>query len=105
MSVLAAQVIAAMREQAPKAVRATQGRFAMLAHSMGFTADDVLYCPMPLFHGNALVSNLLPGIASGATVALRDKFSASAFLADVRRFGAGVWHVGQVGRDLLAART
>ena len=73
---------------APKAVRATQGRFAGLARSMGFTPDDVLYCPMPLFHGNALVSNLLPGMAAGATIALRQRFSASGFLPDIRRYRA-----------------
>jgi fatty-acyl-CoA synthase len=83
---------------APKAVRATQARFAGLAQAMGFTPDDVLYCPMPLFHGNALVSNLLPGIAAGATVALRRRFSASGFLPDVRHYGATFTNT--VGRAL-----
>ena len=39
---------------APKAVRMTQGRFASMGARMPFGPDDVLYCPMPLFHGNAL---------------------------------------------------
>ena len=42
----------------PKAVRCTQGRLAGIAEvagpGFGYTADDVCYCPMPLFHGNAL---------------------------------------------------
>jgi fatty-acyl-CoA synthase len=83
---------------APKAVRGTQGRFAGFGASMPFTADDVLYCPMPLFHGNALASNLVPAFATGATIALRRRFSASAFLDDVRRTGATYFNT--VGRAL-----
>ncbi len=72
---------------APKAVQMSQGRAARTAANaaMGFTADSVLYCAMPLFHGNALLANLFPGLVSGATVVLRPRFSASAFLDDVRR--------------------
>ena len=47
-------------------------------------ADDVLYSAMPLFHGNALSAAVLPAFASGATLALRRRFSASSFLPDVR---------------------
>ncbi len=82
---------------APKAVRATQGRMAMNA-GMGFSRDDVLYCAMPLFHGNALSANVVPAIASGATIALRRKFSASGFLEDVRRYD--VTYFNTVGRAL-----
>ena len=42
----------------PKAVRCTQGRLAGIAEvaapGYGYTSEDVCYCPMPLFHGNAL---------------------------------------------------
>lgn len=82
---------------APKAVRATQGRLAMHA-GMGFSSDDVLYCTMPLFHGNALSANVVPAIASGASIVLRRKFSASGFLPDVRRYG--VTYFNTVGRAL-----
>jgi fatty-acyl-CoA synthase len=83
---------------APKAVRGTQGRFAALGASMPFTNKDVLYCPMPLFHGNALASNFVPALTTGATVALRRKFSASEFLSDLRRFRATYFNT--VGRAL-----
>lgn len=82
---------------APKAVRATQGRMAA-NRGMGFSHDDVLYCAMPLFHGNALSANVVPAFASGATIALRRKFSASGFLPDVRRYG--VTYFNTVGRAL-----
>ena len=50
---------------APKAVRGTQGRFARSGARMPFGPDDVLYCPMPLFHGNALASNFVPAVTLG----------------------------------------
>ena len=46
---------------APKAVRLTQGRAARAATGqMGFRADDILYCSMPVFHGNALMAMVFP---------------------------------------------
>ncbi len=75
---------------APKAVVCNTGRMAgaglRCAPLFGLTADDVSYCPMPLFHGNALLACWAPTVAAAAPVALRRKFSASGFLADVRRY-------------------
>ncbi len=90
---------------APKAVQMSQGRAARTAANgaAGFTASDVLYCAMPLFHGNALLANLFPGLVSGATVVLRRRFSASAFLPDVRRHGCTYFnYVGRVLSYILA---
>ena len=72
---------------APKAVRMTQGRAARTAAAgaVAFSPTDVLYCAMPLFHGNALLANLYPALIAGASVVLKPRFSASDFLADVRR--------------------
>jgi fatty-acyl-CoA synthase len=83
---------------APKAVRGTQGRYAGFGASMPFTSDDVLYCPMPLFHGNALAASFVPALTTGATLAIRRSFSASEFLPDLRRFGATYFNT--VGRAL-----
>jgi len=82
----------------PKAVRMTQGRAARSAARIGFTTDDVLYSAMPLFHGNALSAAVLPALASGATLALRRRFSASGFLPDVRETGATFFN--SVGRAI-----
>ena len=68
---------------APKAVRMSQGRAARTGVRMPFAVDDVLYCAMPMFHGNALAATVFPAFASGATLALRRRFSASQFLPDV----------------------
>jgi fatty-acyl-CoA synthase len=83
---------------APKAVRGTQGRFARMGERMPFGADDILYCSMPLFHGNALASNFVPALSAGATIALRRKFSASEFFDDLRRVHATYFNT--VGRAL-----
>ncbi len=72
----------------PKAVRMTQGRAARAGAKMPFSAADVLYCAMPLFHGNSLSSSFFPWMAGGATLALRRRFSASGFLSDARACGA-----------------
>ncbi len=76
----------------PKAVRCTQGRLAGIARmagpGYGYTRESVCYCPMPLFHGNALMALWAPAVMMGAAVALRPRFSASAFLDDVRRYRA-----------------
>jgi fatty-acyl-CoA synthase len=76
----------------PKAVKCTQGRLAAIAWraaiGYGFRRDDICYCPMPLFHGNAIMALWAPATYVGATVALTRRFTASGFLADVRRHRA-----------------
>jgi fatty-acyl-CoA synthase len=85
---------------APKAVRVSQGRAARTAaeSARAFGTDDVLYCAMPLFHGNALMANLFPALVAGASVVLRRRFSASAFGPDIRRHGCTYFNY--VGRAL-----
>ena len=87
---------------APKAVRASQGRMAgqasVMAGGSGFGPGDVMYCAMPMFHGNALNTCVVPAIAAGAELVLRRRFSASGFLPDVRRYG--VTYFNYVGRAL-----
>jgi fatty-acyl-CoA synthase len=83
---------------APKAVRMTQGRAARAVANAMFASEDVLYCAMPLYHGNALNANLFPALRSGAAIALRRRFSASGFLPDAQRYGVTFFNT--VGRAL-----
>ena len=87
---------------APKACLCSQGRLArigaIVAQMFEITEDDVCYIPMPLFHSNALMAGWAPALAAGATVALRDRFSASHFLPDVRKYG--VTYFNYVGKPL-----
>jgi fatty-acyl-CoA synthase len=83
----------------------SQGRAARTAAAgaVAFTPADVLYCSMPLFHGNALLANLFPALVSGASVVLKRRFSASQFLDDVRRHRCTYFnYVGRALAYLLA---
>ncbi len=86
----------------PKAVRITHEKVTVpgfyLSDKLGLGSDDVHYIAMPLFHSNAVMAGWAPALFNGATVALREKFSASEFLADVRRFGAT--YASYVGKPL-----
>jgi fatty-acyl-CoA synthase len=87
---------------APKAVKCSQRRLAMIGQRAselyGFRRDDVCYCSMPLFHGNAVMAVWAPVLTVGAAFATRPKFSASNFLPDVRRFRATYFNY--VGKSL-----
>jgi len=87
---------------APKACLCSQGRMARIGTAVAqlfeLTSEDVCYVSMPLFHSNALMAGWAPALCAGATVALRERFSASGFLPDVRRYGATYFNY--VGKPL-----
>ncbi|MEV0319049.1 AMP-binding protein [Streptomyces sp. NPDC050658] len=92
---------------APKAAICSQGRLAAAGNSLvtHFRIDpaDVHYVCMPMFHGNAVIADWAPALAAGAGVALRRRFSASAFLDDVRAYGATYFtYVGRAIQYILA---
>jgi fatty-acyl-CoA synthase len=86
----------------PKAVRCTHGKIAgpgqYLASRFGLGGADTVYVAMPMFHSNAIMAGWAVGLAAGAAIALRRRFSASAFLGDVRAFGAT--YANYVGKPL-----
>lgn len=85
----------------PKAAIGSQERLVLSARGLverrHVTARDVIYQTMPLFHSNAQ-NAWAATLISGATLALRRRFSASGFLPDVRRFGATLFNY--VGKPL-----
>ena len=90
----------------PKAARFSHRRFLGLglgaSIALRMDRDDVHYCALPLYHsagGAMMVSTVL---AAGATLALRRRFSASAFWDDCRRFGATRFqYIGEFCRYLV----
>jgi carnitine-CoA ligase len=52
-----------------------------------YTAEDVLFNALPLFHGNAQFLSTVPALLAGAQIVLARKFSASQFWSEVRRYG------------------
>jgi len=63
----------------------------LLVEHYELRADDVLYCPFPLFHLDALVLTVMPALVLGTTAAIGTRFSVSGFWDEVRAFGATVF--------------
>jgi len=85
----------------PKAVEVSHFMVQLAGESLagrfGITAADTCYLSMPLFHSMALVAGWGVALASGAAMAPA-AFTASNFLADVRRYGAT--YMNYVGKPL-----
>lgn len=74
--------------------------FSRIAHQA--TPDDVIYVALPLYHANAQWAGWGACLHSGATLALRRRFSATQFWDDVNRFGATRFvYIGELCRYLL----
>jgi len=54
----------------------------------GSTHDSILYTCLPLFHQNAQLSTTLPSLIAGASMALGERFSASHFWDEIRKYKA-----------------
>jgi acyl-CoA synthetase (AMP-forming)/AMP-acid ligase II len=66
------------------------------------TPQDVLYCPLPLYHNNALTVSWGAVLGAGATLALARRFSASGFWRDIRAQGATSFcYIGELCRYLI----
>ncbi|GAB6908274.1 AMP-binding enzyme [Desulfosarcina cetonica] len=59
----------------------------MLEYREG-TKDDIFYTFMPLYHFNAQCLTTVTALIAGAEMILADKFSASRFWDDIRKYGA-----------------
>ncbi|MEV6124951.1 AMP-binding protein [Streptomyces sp. NPDC052077] len=65
--------------------RAIAAGYTATVADFGFTADDVMLYPCPLFHGSMVVSLAL--LAAGGTLVVQGDFTPQRFLACVERFG------------------
>jgi fatty-acyl-CoA synthase len=91
----------------PKPARFSHMRFIAIGDGMsgiaGFGPADVIYCPIPLYHGAGGVVVPSSALHVGAAMALRRRFSASAFWDDCRHFGATAFqYVGEMCQFLLS---
>lgn len=76
-----------------------------LSSTAGLRCDqnDCIYLCLPLYHGTALFLGAGAAFNTGACLQLRRKFSASAFLPEIREHGATCFiYIGEICRYLLA---
>ncbi len=91
----------------PKAAVVKNSRFLMGGAFYGtgildLGPDDVVYVALPLYHTNALFAGWSAALATGASIALSRRFSASSFWPDVRATGATAFlYIGEMCRYLL----
>lgn len=91
----------------PKASKMTHLRWhkAMVAFGLSgarLRASDTLYCPLPLYHNNALTVALSAVLSAGACLAIGEKFSASRFWDDIASSKATAFiYIGELCRYLL----
>jgi len=75
----------------PKGVVATGYDMAPLQTvfaAIGVKPGETMYTALPLFHGNALLLSAIGSLSLGAKLALAEKFSASRFWDDCRKYDA-----------------
>ena len=93
----------------PKASRMSHVRWLRGGAGLGMaglrlTPNDRFYCPLPLYHNNALTVSWSSVLCAGATFALAPKFSVTRFWPDVRHHKATVFcYIGELCRYLLQA--
>ena len=76
----------------------------LVASNLELTHEDVGYACMPLFHSNSMFIGFMPAFWVGGAIGLRERFSASKFVADVLRYGVTFWnYVGEPVHYVLAA--
>lgn len=57
---------------------------------MGIKSDDIVYDPLPLYHGQSSHRGVIACLLAGAQIAVVEKFSVSKFWPDVIRFNATI---------------
>lgn len=93
----------------PKAALVSNRRFLMLAAltakaGLRCTEKDRVYICLPLYHASGLMVGAGAAFMSGASMFVRKRFSASAFLAEIREYNCTRFvYVGELCRYLLAS--
>ena len=89
----------------PKAARLSHSRFmggGIYAALAGMSREDVLYCPLPLYHTSGGVMCVNAVLRNGATLALARHFSAHHFWDDVAQHQVTAFqYIGELCRYLV----
>jgi crotonobetaine/carnitine-CoA ligase len=60
--------------------------------TLQYRNDDVYFTTLPLFHANAQMFTTMGSLHSGRPYVLRERFSASKFFDEIRRYGATIFN-------------
>lgn len=91
----------------PKAAVLSHRRYLMSAGLAGIaglrlTPTDRIYLCLPLYHGTGLMIGVGSSLGTGASMFLRRKFSASAFLREIREYQcSSLVYIGELCRYLM----
>lgn len=89
----------------PKAAKIMYSRIHpifILYQVLGYTEDDVIYVCLPMYHSLAGAMGLASAVTCGATIFLREKFSATEFWNECRKHKVTViLYIGELLRYLL----
>ncbi|CAH0404706.1 unnamed protein product [Chilo suppressalis] len=91
----------------PKAAVISSSRMVFMASGVhylgGLNRNDIIYCPMPLYHSAGGCITMGQAMIFGCTVVLKKKFSASAYFKDCAKYNATAAHyIGEMCRYVLA---
>ncbi|KAF2888102.1 hypothetical protein ILUMI_18071 [Ignelater luminosus] len=71
---------------------------------VGVTSKDILYCPLPLYHGAGGVLGVGETLLMGVTLVMKKKFSASNYFKDCAKFKCTyAQYVGEMCRYILVS--
>lgn len=92
----------------PKGINNNHLKFFLIGKgvsgNLSLTSEDRGYACMPLFHSNAMFLGFHPALEACASMALRERFSASQFVPDVIQHGVTWWnYVGEPVHYVLGA--
>lgn len=93
----------------PKAAKVSHARVMQWSHwfagMMGVQPDDRIYNCLPMYHSVGGVQTPGAALVGGASVVLREKFSASRFWNDIVRWDCTIFqYIGELCRYLLHAK-
>lgn len=91
----------------PKAAVITHSRFVFVAAAIswmtGFRTDDRFYVALPLYHTAGGAMSVGQALIFGSCVVIRKKFSASAYISDIKKYECTVGqYIGEMCRYILA---
>ncbi len=74
-----------------------------VVENLGVTPQDHYYIALPLSHANGLLMQLCGAMIAGAKATVRSRFSATAWLSDIRECGATITHtLGAISAFVLS---